>query len=88
MFIILKNDYFQLWVFYESDLGISTAGKCIGSICQILTHLNLKKTTIQSAYLISCKGFKGISVNRTLTSLHEGSIIITLTIPLTVHPQF
>ena len=27
MFIILKTDYFQLWVPYKSDLRISPAGK-------------------------------------------------------------
>ena len=30
--IILKMDYFQLWVLYKSDLRISTAGKHIGII--------------------------------------------------------
>ena len=29
----LKTDYLQLWVFYQSEFGISVAGKHIGFIC-------------------------------------------------------
>ena len=29
MFIILKTDYFQLWILYKSDTRISSAGKQI-----------------------------------------------------------
>ena len=32
MFAILKTDYFQLWVLYNSDFRISTAGKYKGII--------------------------------------------------------
>ena len=32
MFIILKTGYFYLWVYYKSDVSISTAGKNIEDI--------------------------------------------------------
>ena len=42
------------------------------------------KRWISNSYLIRKKTFKGTNVNCALSSLHEGSLEIKLTFPLTV----
>jgi len=75
MFIILKTDFFQLWFLFKSDLLISIVEKYIG--ISIINYFKPIKTTISSTLLI-----KGDVVNRTLPSLNEVSIEITVTVPL------
>ena len=75
MFIILKTDFFQLWFLFKSDLLISIVEKYIG--INIINYFKPIKTTISSTLLI-----KGDVVNRTLPSLNEVSIEITVTVPL------
>ena len=69
MILILKTDYFQLWFLYISgfNLRVTTAGK----------HILTKKTY----NIFPIIDAKGAVVNRTLPSLHEGSLEITLTVP-------
>ena len=71
MFIILKTNYFQLWVLYKSDLRISILQ---GNNSELSEIYNLKsgKTTISSTLFI--RRFKGTGMNYTLPSLHVGSL--------------
>ena len=49
---------------------------------QLLEELSELNTLKPRKTTISSKGFKGTVVNRTLSSLHGGSLDIMLTVPL------
>ena len=76
MFIIVKTDYFQFWILYKRDLRISFYLKTFLNF-QNWTVLN---DTIFHNYRLN-KYFKGTVVNRSLPSLHKGSLGITHTVP-------
>ena len=76
MFVILKTNYFLRWFLCKNDLRISTVGKNIGII--IIKYLeNSKETNVFRVI-----DLKGTVVNRTLPSLHVGSLEITRILPL------
>ena len=52
MFIILKTDYFQMWVFFTRDLRISTAGKHIGILRIKHFYFKPRKTAISFTLLL------------------------------------
>ena len=79
MFIISKTYYFNLWFLYKSYLLNSTAGKHVG-IKYNLPLLNLEKRQYLPFYR-SDKGLTGTAVNWALSSLHKGSLEITLSVP-------
>ena len=76
MFIVLKTDYFQLWILCWSDLYIFIEGKHY----QNKTLLNLEKRKYLP-HNWSDKVLKGIVVNRALSRLHAGSLETMHTVP-------
>ena len=67
--LMFKNDYFQLWFLYKSDLRIYSAGNLI-KIYQSLQLLILEKRQFLHFYW-SDNASKGTVVNHALPSLHE-----------------
>ena len=53
-------------------------------ICAFLAYKKQSRNLRYFLHFCSDKGFKGTVVNRALLSLHEGSLEITLTVPLTI----
>ena len=76
MFIVLKTDYFQLWILCWIDLYIFIEGKHY----QNKTLLNLEKRKY-FPHNWSDKVLKGIVVNRALSRLHVGSLETLHTVP-------
>ena len=73
MFIILKTDYFQLW-FLSKNFCRKTPHQH-----EIITFEPRKEENIHHIFYQIRAGFKLNIVNRTLPSLHRGSLEITLT---------
>ena len=69
MFIIMKTDYFQLWLLDKSNKNIG--------IVRSNTHLHLENDNIFSIDQIMVTRAGMLVVRRALPSLHGGSLEIT-----------